>query len=347
MKPVIPIKNIYYLLSYAWNKLEESEMIDVDCNDSNELVDLFARILIGGVKHVFKRGLDRGYVEYHDESRVLRGKIDFVSCTKRQLLRQGKIACTYDEMTHDILHNQILKSTMLALIYTKDLAKELKDELTGLFRKFHDISDIKIDKRCFQNIQLHSNNSYYGFLLKVCEMIYECLLPDESSGKNIFQDFFRDERKMAYLFEEFVRNFYYHEQSEYRVKREHIKWDFAQITEGENLLPTMKTDISLNSDEKKIIIDTKFYKQTLQKNYDKESIHSGNIYQILAYVNNIKGSEKKDKHYEGILLYPTIEKEIENFHGRHNEKIGIATVNLDQDWKGIHDRLLSLIGISE
>ena len=41
----IPIQNIYYLLCYAWDKLEEKELIDVDPVGMTELVDLFARVL--------------------------------------------------------------------------------------------------------------------------------------------------------------------------------------------------------------------------------------------------------------------------------------------------------------
>ncbi len=35
----IPIKNIYYLLSYAWNKLEEGERIQVSQMECATLLD--------------------------------------------------------------------------------------------------------------------------------------------------------------------------------------------------------------------------------------------------------------------------------------------------------------------
>ena len=58
----IPIQNIYYLLCYAWDKLEEKELVDVDPAGMTELVDLFARVLSAGTNHVLKRGFDRNYV---------------------------------------------------------------------------------------------------------------------------------------------------------------------------------------------------------------------------------------------------------------------------------------------
>ena len=71
----IPVANIYYLLCYASNKLEESETIKVDPTQCTELVDLFARVLISGLDHLLKKGIDRGYVVHSEESRVLRGKL--------------------------------------------------------------------------------------------------------------------------------------------------------------------------------------------------------------------------------------------------------------------------------
>jgi len=52
-------------------------------------------------------------------------------------------------------------------------------------------------------------------------------------------------------------------------------------------LPTMNTDISLDSPERKIIMDAKYYREVFQSNYGSDSIHSGNLYQLYAYVSNL------------------------------------------------------------
>ena len=52
----IPIQNIYYLLCYAWNKLDERDIVDVRGIDSTNILDLFARVLIGGLSRLFKQG---------------------------------------------------------------------------------------------------------------------------------------------------------------------------------------------------------------------------------------------------------------------------------------------------
>src|SRR5689334_4123821 len=60
----IPIQNIYYLLCYAWNRLDEKDIVDVSSLMSTQLVDLFAKVLISGTHHLVRRGFDRGYLEF-------------------------------------------------------------------------------------------------------------------------------------------------------------------------------------------------------------------------------------------------------------------------------------------
>ena len=57
----IPVANIYYLLCYAWDVLDERDSLaDVDAQESTELLALFARVLNNGTRRLLRRGLDRG-----------------------------------------------------------------------------------------------------------------------------------------------------------------------------------------------------------------------------------------------------------------------------------------------
>ena len=63
----IPIENIYYLLCYAWNKLDEKERVNVSIDDKTDLLDLFAKVLINATKLLLKRGIDKNYVDHTEE----------------------------------------------------------------------------------------------------------------------------------------------------------------------------------------------------------------------------------------------------------------------------------------
>ncbi len=47
MSEAIPIQNIYFLLCYAWNQLEERDLVEINAEDTTSLQDLLARVLAG------------------------------------------------------------------------------------------------------------------------------------------------------------------------------------------------------------------------------------------------------------------------------------------------------------
>lgn len=110
------------------------------------------------------------------------------------------------------------------------------------------------------NERIRRNNKFYDFILNICRLIFENSLISEQTGDFNFTDFVRNERKMSSLFETFFRNFYTIEQTNYKVKRENIYWQFsAQNQQHLDFLPLMQTDITLENDKSKILIDANFY----------------------------------------------------------------------------------------
>lgn len=51
----IPVENVYYLLCYAWDKLAEKDVVNIDPTKSTDLVNLFARVLASGIDHLLKK----------------------------------------------------------------------------------------------------------------------------------------------------------------------------------------------------------------------------------------------------------------------------------------------------
>ncbi|AKB35839.1 McrBC 5-methylcytosine restriction system component [Methanosarcina siciliae C2J] len=340
----IPIQNIYYLLCYAWDKLDESDIVDVKAISTTELIDLFAKILINSTSHLLKQGLDRYYVENEYTVNGIKGKLNLSASVKQNTLPSNKTICVYDEFDYNILHNQILKTTISKLLRVKNLDNDLKEELYRLFIKLPPISEIQIRNSHFMQIRLHRNNYNYGFVLKVCQIINENIFIDETSGSYQFKDFLREEKAMARLFESFVRNFYKIEQSEFSVKREDIKWNF--ITENEidfRMLPKMSTDISLFSSSRKIIIDTKFYKEAFEAKFTQKKINSNHLYQLFSYLKNQESELEITKTCEGVLLYPAVENNFKLSYIYESHRIKVMSVNLNQNWVHIKRDLLEII----
>ncbi|MGD0768039.1 MAG: hypothetical protein ABSB42_07570 [Tepidisphaeraceae bacterium] len=339
----IPIQNIYFLLCYAWDKLEESKIVDVDAIESTSLVDLFARVLISGANHLLKRGIDRGYVPQHEWGSRLRGRICFQEALRKSGMRAASLPCDFDELSHDVLPNRILKSTIFRLMHVDGLDSECAEGLSKICRMLSDLRDVELSSRVFGRVQLHRNNQFYDFLLKVCELIYRNLLVSEKSGKTKFRDFVRDRRQMESLFEAFVRNFY-RLHSKFTVKREDIRWNWvpADLASRE-LLPKMQTDVSLTSHARKIIIECKFTPNATQHHFDAKKLRSYHLFQIHAYMDNLR--EKFADTCEMILLYPSmgIEKAVSASYRDGGHKISVRMINLSQPWQSIHKDLLALI----
>ena len=344
MAEPIPIRNIYYLLCYAWNRLDEGAVVDVSGVDTTELADLFATVLIGGVHHLTRRGLDQGYELHEEELSSIRGRIDVARSARRMLMHHGKAACQFDELTVNTLPNQILKSTLRYLAGVQGLDGKLRKQLVALHRDLRGIEDAPLTRQLFRKVQLHSNNRFYKFLLNICELVRESWLVDERSGQYKFRDFIRDERRMAHLFEEFIRNFYKSERPDLESRKEIIYWTAQSLTDPSlKLLPTMETDISVRSPDKTLIIDAKYYSKTLSSYYDSQSIHSANLYQIFAYLKNLEVRGGNDARAEGMLLYPVVDRPIREEYEMHGHKIRICTIDLSQDWRDIRSDLLALV----
>lgn len=103
----------------------------------------------------------------------------------------------------------------------------------------------------------------------------------------------------------------------------------------------------LESTERRIILDTNYYKDALARSGGPGTgkLHSANLYQLLAYVRNRQATLPDGPRHEGILLYPQVGDQplradirLEGF------RIQARTVNLDQDWRLIHEEMLGAVG---
>lgn len=158
-------------------------------------------------------------------------------------------------------------------------------------------------------------------------------------------DFTRDENKMNQLFEAFVLNFYKREYPKWKVTSPKINWKLEAIDEESdlNFLPEMRTDITIDKGFEKVIIDTKYYRSTLNSFYGSESVKSENLYQIFSYLLNQRDGTSKTENATGILLYPTIKQDYDLEYKYQNHPIHIKTINLNMNWKRIEDRLKNII----
>lgn len=340
----IPIQNIYYLYCYAWERFSEGQKLIIGGEDSPDLPNLLARVLLNGMHSVFRRGLDRAYQPVEEELATVRGHIDLGASLRLQARNARQLHCSYDELSHDLLHNQILKATLRRLCVSGAIQPALAGESRRMLRKLQDVTDIRLRQDCFARVQLNRNNGYYDLLLRVAQLIFERLIPKPNGTGHAFKDVLGDEREMARVFEAFVRNFYRIEQSALRVQPLTIHWDATHIsTASGDRLPQMRVDIFLTSKARQIIIDTKYYAEALQTYKGATSFRSANLYQLFSYLKNHAAGAEESIQLEGMLLYPQVGSPIDAAYNLQGHRIRLATVDLAESWNAISARLLHLV----
>lgn len=342
MTKSIPIRNIYYMLSYAYDVLRHGDNKKLSSEEFENIYDLFGKILVNGLNLLIKRGFNREYVCASDEISVLRGKIAVNDTIKSMSMIRGKLYCEYDELSSNVLSNKIIKTSINALTKYKKLDRDIKSQLIQISRYFHDIESISLRKSHFSSIQYHRNNLFYKMIIDICELLYDELIVTEQKGETVFKDFVQDHR-MALLYEKFILNFYKNEFSYLKVHSPEFTWDkdseFRHV--GEEYLPVMRTDIVLESQEKQLIIDAKYYTAALNvRNVgETKKLISSNLNQIYTYINNSKFSGE----IAGMLIYPVVEDELDLVYSIQGKRIYVKTLNLNTKWEEISDKLKKMV----
>jgi 5-methylcytosine-specific restriction enzyme subunit McrC len=234
-------------------------------------------------------------------------------------------------------------ATLNRLLEVDDLDETLRQELHRLKRLFSGVTDVSLSSSLFRRVQLSRNNGNYDLLIKICGLVHLALLPHPSGKGSKFSDILNDKKIMPAVFEAFIRNFLKAEQNQFSVGSTLIEWEGHALTQDSvHYLPIMRTDVTLRSNHKTIIIDAKYYSEALVEHFGQRKIISDHLYQLFAYLKNYK-LQPSETSAEGILLYPTTSQSLDLAYviGGHN--LRIKTLQLNQPWQKIHTQLLDLI----
>lgn len=323
------------MLSYAFYNLNEDNYNRIQTEEFENTADLFSEILAIGVAKQIKQGLVKDYIDVSETTSSIRGKIEITESINSQSFLKKQLTCTYDEFSVNCNLNQILKSTM-NLLLKSDISSKNKKKLKKLLMYFSEVDLIDL-KSINWKIRFDRNNQNYRMLIGVCYLTVKGLLQTTQKGDVKLMKFLDDQR-MNRLYEKFILNYYKKEHPQISASASQIKW---QLDDDEDwLLPRMQSDIMLEYDNKVLIIDAKYYKNTLQSYYDVNTLHSGNLYQVFTYVKN-KQVENLDKEVSGMLLYARTDEEVlpNNEYMMSGNRIAVMTLDLNQDFNQIKNQL--------
>lgn len=338
---MIPIQNIYYMLAYAFQALTPQGSCYVSAETFANTADLFAAILIRGISVQIKRGLTQEYISRTEPLATPKGQLNLTESVKTKSILRQRLVCTYDEFSINCKINQILKSTIL-LLMKANIAKERRRAMRKLLVYFEEVDTIPLSSVNW-HMRFHRNNQSYRLLMGVCYLTAKGLLQSGQDGHVRVMDYL-DEQRICRLYEKFILEFYRREYPQLSASASKIDW---QLDDGMgDLLPEMRSDITLTQGNRVLIIDAKYYANILQMQFDVPKIHSANLYQIFTYVKNKEAELANGPHeVSGMLLYAKTDTEMlpHQQYRMSGNRIAVQTLDLDCDFSEIAHQLGEIV----
>ena len=357
---MIPVRNWWHMLLYAWNLVEFKDRFPSDVTDAPELRALLTNILVYLTKRQIRRGLRGNYVERSEELQGVRGRIDFAQTLRGMSIYRGRLHCEYEEFTLNVPRNQIVRSTLNDSLNQGFTSVEegrakhprLVADVESLLRMLYEIDRVRVTRRLIASElrQLGRNEREYKLMLKICEMLQGPSMPKSDEASDLeFVDWLNKEEDKNRIFELFVANFC----------KLHLRgWDVSaqerrhwvkrhERTDTGVRLPTMYPDVVLShkGSGAVVIIDTKWYGSVLSDRYGRPTVNRDHVFQMYAYLESLDRNDQRFGDSTGILLYARTETDVVDFRTEiHGHPFWVETLDLMQeDWKDIEADLLRLI----
>jgi len=347
----IPVRNLWLLMLYASDLFRAHGLGKIGLEDSpDDLPDLVAEILAHAVEVRQRHQLSLGYRSRDAVLNRVRGRIDMLTTERHQLLDRGLVACRFDELTIDTPRNRFVRAALEAIcrvVRRQDVLHRCRSLASGM--KAMGVSGEAPTRAQMSTDRFGRNDAEDQFMVSAAKLAFDLTLPTETAGTNVLSLPDREATWVRRLFERAVGGFYdvVLRPQEWRVHAgKTLGWQIEQKTAGiDKILPAMRTDIVLDHipTQRRIVIDTKFTSIVTKGWYREESLRSGYMYQIYAYLRSQVGlGDPLADHASGLLLHPAIGEMVDETVVIQGHGIRFATVDLTASTADIRSQLLRL-----
>jgi 5-methylcytosine-specific restriction enzyme subunit McrC len=348
----IPVRNLWLLMLYASDLFRvHKDLRNVGFEEiPDELPDLIAKILAEAVERRLHRHFNFGYRSRDAVLNRVRGRIDVLATERHQLLARGLVACRFDELTVDTPRNRFVRAALetISRMVRPDIAHRCRCLAASM--KAMGVSGNAPTRAEMSADRFGRHDVDDQCMVAAAKLAFDLALPTEAAGTNLLPLPDREVTWVRRLFERAVGGFYDVVLSPegWRVRcGSMLVWQIEQMTTGiDKILPTMRTDVVLDhpASGQRIVIDTKFTSILTSGWHREETLRSGYVYQIYAYLRSQVGcGDSLAERASGVLLHPSVGEMIDESVVIQGHVIRFATIDLMTTARGIRSQLLRLV----
>ena len=242
------------------------------------LIGLFARKLADEVR----KGMPRRYLAHEDDLTAVRGQLDIKRQFTTLIARPDRLACRYDDLSPDIVLNQIMKAAVERLVRVST-SVENQRRLRELAFFYADISSVPPSALAWDNLILDRTNSRWRELVELARLLLGDRFQTTSSGATRGFSLTFD---MSRLFETYVArqlkktlagtDLTVHPQGGRLYCLEEVETGTGRFMTKPDILVKRRGVVEL-------IIDTKWKRIARQMDDPKRGVSQSDIYQMVAY----------------------------------------------------------------
>lgn len=346
----IPIQNVWLLQLFASDLYQRQPAAFVGFEKSPaELPDLVARILAGEVSRRLHNGLG---VTFRRTSRPLsrvRGRIDLLTTERHRLMDRGLVQCTFDEIVTDTPANRLVRAALDRATHHlpedpryRSLSLQLLQlGVTGPPPSLGEVPAMLRERGLVRD----------RLMIAAAELMLSWTIPKTEAGTRFLPMADTGDQYLRKLFEHAVFGYYKHLLAPKGWKVRHGQqqhWPIEDPSSGAmQVLPRMELDITLTQPgdsavPRHIVIDTKFTSITEARQHGGQSLKTGYLYQMYAYLRSQEADPTR-RCSEGLFIHPVTSDRFDEEITIQGHRIRFTTVNLGSDATAIIDDLLEAI----
>lgn len=339
----IPVQNLYHMLAYAWERLEDLEPRDLVATPHPHAAGVLSGLLVRSVQRVVRQGLDRDYRSFGLDTRQPRGRIDVAETARRILRPTGQIHCEIDERVIDLPPHRAIKAALRTIAWTPEIDASIQEDAQMLLRHFAEVTTVPLSPGLVARAKEQGRYRRLRLPLQISGLLARLLLPEPGADGVRLLDLQRDDVLLRKIFETFVRRFCMrHVLRSASVTGNSMRWQGLPAT-GASRMPMLVPDVVLRSGNRWLVIECKFTPAVLVQHQDRHTYQPEHVRQLMAYVGNLQ-RRHPGSDVAGLLLYAQAKTEVDDTAHMWGADVRVATLDLGAAWPAIEARLAQLVG---